>query len=104
MPRPRMFEPREPVERPADRAVRRANLRRVSGLFRPYWLKLGSVLVLIAISAVLGIASPFLLREVLDQAIPEKDTRLLTLLVGGMIGIAVVTGALGVVQTWLSNL
>jgi ATP-binding cassette, subfamily B, bacterial len=104
MPRPRTFEPREAPERPADRAVRRANLRRVASLFRPYWVTLGSVLVLIAISAVLGIASPFLLREVLDRAIPEKDTGLLTLLVGGMIGIAVVTGALGVVQTWLSNL
>src|SRR6266516_3445467 len=103
MPRPRMFESREPVERPADRAVRRANLRRVAGLFRPYWLKLGSVLVLIAISAVLGIFSPFLLRAVLDKAIPQQDTRLLSLLVGGMIAIAVVTGALGVAQTWLSN-
>ena len=98
-----MFESREPVERPADRAVRRANLRRVAGLFRPYWLKLGSVLVLIAISAVLGIFSPFLLRAVLDKAIPQQDTRLLSLLVGGMIAIAVVTGALGVAQTWLSN-
>src|SRR3712207_1646181 len=48
--------------------------------------------------------SPFLLREVLDQAIPERDTTLLTLLVGGMIAIAVATGVLGVAQTWLSNL
>src|SRR5213593_3253393 len=103
MPRPRMFESREPVERPADRAVRRANLRRVAGLFRPYWLKLGSVLFLIAISAILGIASPFLLRSVLDKAIPRRDTGLLSLLVGGMIAIAVVTGVLGVAQTWLSN-
>jgi ATP-binding cassette subfamily B protein len=47
--------------------------------------------------------SPFLLRAVLDTAIPERDTGLLTLLVAGMIGIAIVTGALGVGQTWLSN-
>src|SRR5690242_14552677 len=97
------FQAREPVERPADRAVRRANLRRVAGLFRPYTLKLGTVLVLIAISAVLGIVSPFLLRAVLDTAIPQRDTTLLSLLVGGMIVISIVTGALGVVQTWLSN-
>jgi ATP-binding cassette, subfamily B, bacterial len=98
-----MYRDREPVVRPADRAVRRANLRRVAGLFKPYRLTLGSVLVLIAISAVLGIVSPFLLRAVLDTAIPKKDTTLLSELVGGMIAISVVTGALGVAQTWLSN-
>src|SRR4051794_41906016 len=47
--------------------------------------------------------SPFLLRAVLDTAIPERDTGLLTLLVAGMIAIAVATGVLGVGQTWLSN-
>src|SRR5919198_759149 len=103
MPRARAFEYGERVERPADRGVRRANLRRVGGLFRPYWPRLGAVLVLIAISALLGIVSPFLLREVLDRAIPERDTGLLSALVGGMIAIAVLTGVLGVGQTWLSN-
>ena len=47
--------------------------------------------------------SPFLLRAVLDTAIPERDTTLLTLLVAGMIAIAIATGVLGVGQTWLSN-
>src|SRR5687767_911828 len=47
--------------------------------------------------------SPFLLREVLDVAIPEKDRELLAWLVGGMIAISVATGVLGVGQTWLSN-
>src|SRR5512132_1460885 len=48
--------------------------------------------------------SPFLLRDVLDEAIPEKDRGLLLMLVGGMVAISVATGALGVAQTWLSNL
>ena len=48
--------------------------------------------------------SPFLLRDVLDEAIPEKDRDLLLMLVGGMIAISVATGVLGVAQTWLSNL
>jgi len=47
--------------------------------------------------------SPFLLRAILDTALPERDTTLLAWLVGGMIGVAVVTGALGVVQTWLAT-
>jgi ATP-binding cassette, subfamily B, bacterial len=83
--------------------VRRANLRRIVRLFTPYRLRLGAVSILIVVSAILGAASPFLLREVFDVAIPEQREWLLTVLVGGMIAIAIVTGALGVVQTLLSN-
>jgi ATP-binding cassette subfamily B protein len=79
-------------------------LRRIAALFRPYRARLLSVLALIVLSASLSMISPFLLRAVLDQAIPDRDTTLLTWLVLGMIAIAVVTGALGVAQTWLSNI
>jgi ATP-binding cassette subfamily B protein len=58
---------------------------------------------LILVSAALGMVSPFLLRAILDQAIPEANTGLLVALVVGMIGIAVANGALGVAQTLLSN-
>jgi len=78
-------------------------LRRIARLFRPYRARLGVVLGLIVISAGLGMASPFLLREVLDQAIPQGDTTLLAWLVLGMIGVSVATGVLSVAQTWLSN-
>ncbi len=98
------FSPGEAPERPADPAVRRANLRRVTALFRPYRVRLGAVLALICFSALLSIVSPFLVRDIFDHALPENDDRLLTYLVLGLIGIAVVTGILGVYQTWLSNL
>jgi ATP-binding cassette subfamily B protein len=82
----------------------RAELRRIAALFGPYRRRLTTVLGLIALSAGLGMVSPFLLREVLDHAIPQGDTGELTLLVAGMVAIAIATGALGVGQTWLSNL
>jgi ATP-binding cassette subfamily B protein len=82
----------------------KSDIRRIVRLFRPYRRRLAAVLSLILLSAGLGMAPPFLLREVLDQAIPERDTGLLTALVAGMVGVAIVTGALGVAQTWLSNL
>jgi ATP-binding cassette subfamily B protein len=82
----------------------RATLRRIRPLFRPYRGRLLAVVALIVTSAGLGMISPFLLRDVLDQAIPERDTALLTGLVAGMIGIAIATQVLGVGQTWLSNL
>jgi ATP-binding cassette subfamily B protein len=78
-------------------------IRRITALFRPYRGRLGAVLGLIVVSAGLGMISPFLLRDVLDVAIPEDDDRLLALLVAGMIGVSVATGVLGVGQTWLSN-
>ena len=76
---------------------------RLLGLFRSYRGRLTAVLALIVLSAGLGIVSPFLLRAVLDQAIPARDTTLLAFLVVGMIAIAIATGALGVAQTLLSN-
>jgi ATP-binding cassette, subfamily B, bacterial len=77
--------------------------RRIASLFAPYRGRLAAVLALIAVSAGLGMISPFLLRDVLDDAIPNDDDRLLALLVAGMIAISVATGVLGVAQTWLSN-
>jgi ATP-binding cassette, subfamily B, bacterial len=97
------FSSGTPPERPADPAVRRANLRRVAILFGPYRSRLGAVLGLIFLSALLGIVSPFLVRDIFDEALPKNDDRLLTLLVLGLIAIAVATGILGVAQTWLSN-
>jgi ATP-binding cassette, subfamily B, bacterial len=77
---------------------------RIARLFKPYRLRLLTVLALIGVSAGLGMVSPFLLRAILDHAIPERDTQLLTMLVAGMIAISIATGALGVAQTWMSNL
>src|SRR5436190_9743521 len=82
----------------------RPDLRRIARLFRPSRRRLAAVLALILFSAGLGMVSPFLLRQVLDTAIPQRDNALLTMLVAGMIGVSIATGALGVAQTWLSNL
>ncbi|MDQ3164268.1 MAG: ABC transporter ATP-binding protein/permease [Actinomycetota bacterium] len=107
MPRGRSFTSPEPVERPADPAVRRANLRRIVGLFRPYKRRLGGVLALILFSSAVGAISAFLVQRIFDDALPSPthpvDLPLLNLLVGGLIAIAVGTGAIGVVQTLLSN-
>jgi ATP-binding cassette subfamily B protein len=97
------FVPTEPPERPADPAVRKANLRRIVRLFGRYKGRLAAVCVLIVVSAGLGVVTPFLLREVLDVAIPDEDLGLLTILVAGMVAIPIVTGVIGVYQTLLSN-
>jgi ATP-binding cassette, subfamily B, bacterial len=97
------FGSQEPVVRPSDPAVRKANFRRIVRLFRAYRARLAAVSALIVVSATVGVVSPFLLREVLDVAIPEQRVGLLTVLVAGMVAIPIVTGVLGVWQTLLSN-
>jgi ATP-binding cassette subfamily B protein len=91
-----------PPERPSDPAVRRANLRRIGPLFKPYWRRLSGLLALIVVSAGLGVVPAFLLRRVLN-AIVHGDRAAISWNAGGMIVIAIVTGILGVVQTLLSN-
>ena len=77
--------------------------KRIMRMFRPYRRRLGTVLSLIVFSSALSMVSPFLLRSVLDTAIPHHNITLLTELVLGMIGVAIVTSALSVVQTYVST-
>ena len=91
-----------PPERPADPEVRRANVRRIGPLFKPYWRRLAVLLGLIVVSAGLGVLPAFLLRRVLI-AIEAHDTRGVSVNAAAMIVVAIVAGVLGVVQTLLSN-
>ncbi|MFE4173635.1 ABC transporter ATP-binding protein [Streptomyces sp. NPDC056909] len=80
-----------------------AQLRRIFGLFRPYRGRLAIVGLLVAASSLVSVASPFLLREILDTAIPQGRTGLLSLLALGMIATAVVNSVFGVLQTLIST-
>ncbi|MFC9428878.1 ABC transporter ATP-binding protein [Streptomyces sp. NPDC056987] len=80
-----------------------AQLRRIFGLFRPYRGRLALVGLLVAASSLVTVASPFMLREILDTAIPQGRTGLLSLLALGMILTAVVNSIFGVLQTLIST-
>jgi ATP-binding cassette, subfamily B, bacterial len=88
---------------PEDIPFAPVSLRRVGRLFIPYRARLTGLLSLIFISAALGVVNPFLIRSVLDNAYPNRDTTLLSELVGAMIVLAVLSGVIGVAQTWISN-
>jgi ATP-binding cassette, subfamily B, bacterial len=93
-----------PALRPEDVPATPVSLRRIARLFGPYRPRLGLLLGLIFLSAGLGVVSPFLLREIINNAYPHRDTTLLTELVGGMIALSIVTSVIGVAQTWISNM
>jgi ATP-binding cassette, subfamily B, bacterial len=89
------------------RPVSRATLRRVVGIFRPYRPTVAGVAVLILITSGLGVINPLLIKVVFDEALfvpggPRLDV--LWVLVGLMFAIPIVSGVLGVWQTYLSTL
>ena len=91
---------------PADRAQLAespVSMRRVVHLFAGHGWALSAVVAIIVVSSVVGLAQPFLLREIIDTALPGQDTVLLIWLVVGMVAVAAVTGTLGVWQTWLAT-
>ncbi|MEU2823421.1 ABC transporter ATP-binding protein [Streptomyces bacillaris] len=85
----------------ADRAP--GEVRRILRLFHPYRGRLAVVGLLVGASSLVSVASPFLLREILDTAIPQGRTGLLTLLALGMILTAVLNSVFGVLQTLIST-
>ncbi|HET9127827.1 MAG TPA: ABC transporter ATP-binding protein [Propionibacteriaceae bacterium] len=79
------------------------DLRRVLRLFTPHKLALTLVTIAIVITSVIGMAQPFLIRAIVDRAIPHQDVTLLLWCVGGMLGVTIVSQLLGVLQTWLAT-
>nr|WP_308129166.1 ABC transporter ATP-binding protein [Actinoplanes polyasparticus] len=83
--------------------AKNVSLRRIGSLFTDHRGPLAVVVLTIVVSSIVSLASPFLLREVIDAALPDRNVRLLVWLVVGMVAVAAVTSALGVVQTWIST-
>src|SRR3954469_15380106 len=83
--------------------AREVSLRRIGRLFAPYRWSVAGVVAIIVASSVVGLASPFLLRAVIDTALPDQDLHLLVLLTAGMVAVAAVTAVLGVLQTWINT-
>lgn len=100
-PRPGGF--REGDFEPVPRERRGQTVRRIAGFFRPYRWQVLLVVVSIMATSLLGVVNPFLLRAVLDVAIPEEDLFLLNVLVVAMIIVPVVSGLIGVGQTYVNN-
>ena len=80
------------------------SLKRVASLFRPHLGSVIAVVLLIIASSIIGLAQPFIVRELIDVAIPQSDIRLLVFGAGGLVLIALATAVLEVLQTWRATL
>src|SRR5215213_4647368 len=78
-------------------------VRRILQFFRPYLARVSLTVVAIIAVAVIGLANPFLLKQIIDEAIPNRDLNRLFLYVGLMIALPIITGLIGVGQTYLNT-
>src|SRR5262245_24516338 len=91
-----------PIEKlPKER--RNRTIRRMLGFFAPYKAKIAVVLVAILATSLIGLINPLLLRALIDVAIPEKNWLLLNIFVGLMIVLPILSGLIGVGQSYLNN-
>ncbi len=101
------------------RPISRTTIRRVVGIFKPYKRQVAVVGVAITLSSALGVVNPLMIRKIFDDAlfgpstgpdagtcsgVPCPNMHALWIFVGIMVLIPIVTSAIGVGQTYLSNL
>src|SRR6266851_2114845 len=79
-------------------------LRRVAQAFSPYKAQIVLVLTAIILTTVLGLVNPFMIQFIFDDAIGKGNSTLLIILVSIMIVMPIITGLIGVGQTYLNNL
>ena len=77
-------------------------LRRATHFFGPYRGRLAVIGVAILGSSVLGLANPYLLKLLIDEAIPMKDVGLLAIYAGLMVLFPIINGGIGLAQAWLT--
>jgi ATP-binding cassette subfamily B protein len=99
-PRGRMMAAQPPGEK---RPIRITTVRRVAGFFGPYRWQVALTVIAIALVAVIGLVNPLLLKLIIDDAIPNRDLRELYLYVGLMVILPIITGLIGIGQTWLNT-
>jgi ATP-binding cassette subfamily B protein len=80
--------------------IDRALLRRVLGYGKPYRGILLAVFITIFIISGLSLLPPLLIRDLLDEAIPNEDLGRVTLLGLGMVAVPLINGGVGIIQRW----
>ena len=92
-----------PDSKPIPKERRGRTIRRIAAFFRPYRGQIAVVTAAILLTSGLGLINPILLKLLIDDAIPHLDWGRLNLYVGLMILVPIVSGLIGVGQSYLNN-
>jgi ATP-binding cassette subfamily B protein len=77
-------------------------LRRVLDYARPYWWHIAGILALILVTTGLGLLTPLIFRDLIDNALTNGDANRLNWLALGLVAIPVISGLIAVVQRRLN--
>jgi ATP-binding cassette subfamily B protein len=89
---------------PVSAERRGHTVRRILVFFRPYRAQVAVVVVAILVTSLLGLINPILIKLLIDDALTNRDFAKLNLYVGLMIVVPIVSGLIGVGQSYLNNL
>jgi ATP-binding cassette subfamily B protein len=76
---------------------------RILRFLRPYRSRLALYLVCIAAAAAIGSVPPLLVRDLIDNGIGRRDVSLVDVLAVAMVGLALATTALSLLNRWLAS-
>ena len=93
---------RPPPDAP-ERPVKRDTLWRTFALYRPYRRRLAGVIGSVLVNASLGVIPPLLVATIIDDAIPNGDTRTLFTIVAIMLGVTAASGGFSLLQAHLNT-
>jgi ATP-binding cassette subfamily B protein len=78
-------------------------IRRIIGFARPYRRQVAFFLALVIIDAVLVVATPLLLKTLVDDGVLRNDRALVTLLALVVAGLAILDALFALIQRWYSS-
>ena len=82
--------------------LKKGTTKRVLSYATPYKRRIAVFLVLVVLDALLVIATPLILKEIIDKGVVPQDKELIVWLAVAAAVVAVLDAALGIVQRWLS--
>jgi len=92
-----IYQPEKPTVR------KRIDWKRLGALFAPYWREQALVLTCIVVVAALGLVPGFVTAHIIDAAIPNRNLGELARDVGIILGTALATSGVGVLQGYLNS-
>ncbi len=93
----------EDAEKKKNAGLSRALIQRVLTYARPYRWRIAVMLLIILVTTGLGLLTPLIFRDLIDNALPNGDVARLNLLAFGLIAIPLVNGTIGVVQRRINS-
>lgn len=79
-------------------------VQRILKNFAPYWKLLVATVITIIVFSILGLVTPILTKNIIDDALPNKDIKLLIIYIVLSLAAVLATNLVSVLQSYLNTL